>query len=245
MKLDIKSLYYFNMRRIIYKSLFHRFLSPTLLDFSKFFITYNPEDLIKKLLGTNISETIKKEYLEVSTSLESRYNSIKLEYPLDFKIENNTSFFVYAFMRLYQPLKVVETGVANGHSTFIILSALAKNGKGKLYSIDVSPNVGSLLTEDLKRNWELIVLPKANKKALDKVLKNLHPIDLFIHDSNHLYYWQEVEYNTAFKYVKSQGFIMSDDADFSYAFLDFIRDKGLDAYFLYDTRKIFGITRKN
>ena len=232
------------MRKIIYKSLFRRFLSPTLSDFSKFFITYNPEDLIKKLLGTNISETIKKEYLEVSASLESRYNSIKLEYPLDFKIEHNTSFLIYAFMRLYQPLKVVETGVANGHSTFIILSALAKNGKGKLYSIDISPNVGSLLTEDLKRNWELIVLPKANKKTLDNVLKNLDPIDLFIHDSNHLYYWQEVEYNIAFKYVKSQGFIMSDDVDFSYAFLDFIRDKGLDAYFLYDTRKIFGITRK-
>ena len=232
------------MMRIIYKTLFHKFVSPTLMDFSKFFITYNPEDLIMKLLGTDIPVTIRKEYLEVSASLESRYNSIKLEYPLDYRIENNTSFLIYAFMRLYQPSTVVETGVANGHSTFIILSALAKNGKGKLYSIDISPNVGSLLTEDLKRNWELIVLPKANKKALDNALKNLDPIDFFIHDSNHFYWWQKVEYNTAFKYVKSQGFIMSDDVDFSYAFLDFIRDKGLDAYFLYDTRKIFGITRK-
>ena len=245
MKLGIKLYYYWGIREIIYKVLFHKFVFPTLSDFSKFYITYNPDDLIVKLLGTDIPETIRKEYLEVSASLESRYKIIKLEYPLNFRLGDNTSFFIYTFIRLYQPLKVVETGVANGHSTFIILSALAKNGKGKLYSIDIRPNVGSLLTEDLKRNWELIVLPKASRKKLDDILRNLHPIDIFIHDSNHLYYWMKEELNIALKYVKSQGFIMGDDIDCSYAFLDFVRDKGLDAYFLYDTRKIFGITKKN
>lgn len=37
---------------------------------------------------------------------------------------------------------------------------------------------------------------------------------------------------------------MSDNVDFSNAFLDFVRDRGIDAYFLFDYRKIFGITRK-
>jgi predicted O-methyltransferase YrrM len=41
----------------------------------------------------------------------------------------------YAAMRAFTPAVVVETGVASGVSTYYIL--LAKNGRGKLYSIEL------------------------------------------------------------------------------------------------------------
>jgi predicted O-methyltransferase YrrM len=238
---DIKFLYYGAMSWIVMPRLFHKFLTPSLSDFSNFNVQEKPEDLIIKLLGKDIPETIMEEYDELQSSLQSIYNNVQLKYPLQFRIEDNTSFFIYSLVRLCQPLKIVETGVANGHSSFFILNALIKNGKGKLYSIDINPNVGSLITEDLKRNWELFILTKRNKKILEEFLKEIYPIDIFIHDSNHLYYWQELEYNLALKYVKKNGFVASDDVDGSYAFLDFIKRNKLSPFFLYDRGKIFGV----
>lgn len=232
------------MTWVVLRGLFHKFLTPTLGDFSKFNITGNPEEVVMKLLGNNIPETIREEYNELRSSLQSKYNNIKLNYPLNFKVEDSTSFLIYSILRLNQPLKIVETGVANGHSTFFILNALVKNGKGKLYSMDINSDVGSLITEDLKKNWELFILSKTNKKELEGILKKIYPIDIYIHDSNHFYYWQELEYKLAFKYVRNKGFIMSDDTDSSYAFLDFIKSNELNPFFLYDFRKVFGIARK-
>lgn len=232
------------MSWVVVRKLFHKFISPTLVDFSKFNIIRNSEEVIIKLLGNNIPETIKKEFIELQSSLQTKYNSIQLKYPLDYKIEDSTSFLLYSFIRLYHPLKILETGVANGHSTFFILNALIKNAKGKLYSIDIDSNVGSLITEDLKKHWELFILSKTNKKSLGEIFKKLYPVDIFIHDSNHFYYWQELEYNLAFRFVKKEGFIMSDDVDTSYAFLDFIKRNDLNPFFLYDSRKVFGLVKK-
>ncbi|MDS0256804.1 class I SAM-dependent methyltransferase [Thermoplasmatales archaeon AK] len=238
---NIRFKYYSTISWLVSKSLFRKFIAPTLSDFSEYNITENPEDIILKLLGREVPKIIREEYSELQKFLQSKYNSLQLKYPLNYRVEANTSFFIYSFVRLYQPLKMVETGVANGHSTFFILNALNKNGKGKLYSIDINSNVGSLVTDDLKQNWELIILPQAKKKNLEDILKKLYPINIFIHDSNHLYYWQELEFNLAFEYVGSQGYIMSDDVDSSHAFLDFINRKELNAFILFDFRKMFGI----
>src|SRR5262245_60825379 len=42
--------------------------------------------------------------------------------------------FIYFFVRCLQPAVMVETGVAHGVSSWTILNAMEKNGKGKLYS---------------------------------------------------------------------------------------------------------------
>jgi len=44
---------------------------------------------------------------------------------------------LYCIIRATKPEIIVETGVANGASSTFILSALEKNNKGKLFSIDL------------------------------------------------------------------------------------------------------------
>lgn len=242
---DVRLYYNESVKRLLLNGYFRKLLSPTLHDLSELNILSDPEKAIIDILGDSIPEIVKNEYVLLKSYLQSNYNNIDLKYPLNFKIDDTTSFFIYSFMRLYQPLRIVETGVANGHSSFLILSALIRNGKGKLYSIDVSSDVGQLVTEELKKNWELIILSKAKEKKLEEIFKKIYPIDVFIHDSNHSYYWQELEYRLSFKYVKSNGFIMSDDVDSSYAFVDFLNLNKLSSLFLYDTRKVFGISQKD
>ena len=69
MKTDIRFLYYAGISWFILQRLFHKFLAPAIGDFSKFNFVGNPEDIIIKLLGNNIPETIKKEYVELQASL--------------------------------------------------------------------------------------------------------------------------------------------------------------------------------
>src|SRR5665213_1629896 len=63
-------------------------------------------------------------------------------YPTEWAVAQETAVFLYLLVRLRRPSLVVETGVANGISSTSILLALAKNGHGRLVSIDVDENVG-------------------------------------------------------------------------------------------------------
>jgi len=49
-----------------------------------------------------------------------RYKKVIVSYPVEYGIEYNTSFLIYSLVRLLKPIKVAETGVANGHSTFFL-----------------------------------------------------------------------------------------------------------------------------
>jgi hypothetical protein len=65
-----------------------------------------------------------------------------------------TSLFLYSWIRVNKPKLVFETGVAAGKSSWMILDALERNGSGKLTSVDITKNVGGLIPEDLKDNWD-------------------------------------------------------------------------------------------
>jgi predicted O-methyltransferase YrrM len=234
--------YHSHIKHIINK-LFRSYISPSLSTFSRFNFTIDARRAIRTLLYREIPDYIEEEYNHISRILSEREKTIKLRYPKNFEMEKVSTFFIYAFIRLYKPNNVVETGVANGVSTFFILSALKKNKKGKLYSIDINSNVGSLVTNDLMPYWKLIILYRANRNNIEKVLMQAQPIDIFIHDSNHMYYYQKLEYYSAFKYIKKGGYIMTDDADASYAFVDFCNNHRLTPTFIYDMRKVFGVTK--
>ena len=175
--------------------------------------------------------------------IRQKHEIMDLNYPREFAVESNSAFLIYSLVRLLKPDKVVETGVANGHSTFFILNAILKNGKGTLYSIDIATNVGILIDEQLKTNWRLHVLPRTNGRELNKYLRTIAPMDIFIHDSNHMYYWQMLEYRAFLKHINNHGLILSDDVDASFAFIDFCNENKLKPLFLYDHRKIFGIVK--
>ena len=112
------------------------------------------------------------------------------------------SLSLYVVVRARKPKIIIETGVASGKSTAIILLALEHNKKGRLISIDL-PNpkgkvledgaktstykykTGWLVPQYLRKRWNLKIGDSV--KVLPKVIKNLKKIDIFFHDSLHTY----------------------------------------------------------
>ena len=65
------------------------------------------------------------------------------------------------------------------------------------------------------------------------------------HDSDHSYSWQSFEYNTVFNKIDKNGLLVSDDVDYSYAFIDFY--KRLNGYKMLNfvtNSKVLGIIKR-
>ncbi len=150
--------------------------------------------------------------------------------------------WMYIVLRATKPEILIETGVSHGYSSWLILNALKKNGKGKLYSIDLAGNdtnsdynlsqdkIGHVVPEELGVNWELIIGDVAQK--LPELLDKLQQIDLFFHDSDHSYNNMQFEFKIASKYLKKGGIILSDDIHKNTAFEEFVnKSKFKTAYF--------------
>jgi predicted O-methyltransferase YrrM len=124
------------------------------------------------------------------------------------------------------PKIVVETGVASGVSSFLILNAIKLNKIGTLYSIDLpdrniigNKEVGFVVPKELRNNWKLIL--GDSKIELPKLLKELKQIDIFFHDSLHTYDHMMFEFKTAWPHIKEKGILISDDIYWNNAFFDF------------------------
>lgn len=160
-------------------------------------------------------------------------------------ISNDEGIALYAIMRKLKPEHVVETGVCNGYSSALILKALETNQAGKLHSIDFPEVIGEtysedvfwqgkgsaavpegresgwIIPDDLKARWELHL--GKTQDLLAPLLEKLGSIDIFIHDSEHSYECMWYEYSTAWKHIKDNGFLISDDIGWNSAFFDFAK----------------------
>lgn len=100
------------------------------------------------------------------------------------------SLLLYFLVRKFKPKNIVETGVAAGHSSLALLSAIQMNKAGRLYSSDLPyfrlPNpealIGHVVTDELKSNWSLHL--EGDKKNLEKICSEVTSIDLFHYDSD-------------------------------------------------------------
>lgn len=140
---------------------------------------------------------------------------------------------LYALIRSLKPSIIVETGVASGVSSCYILKAAEENGRGKLFSIDLpcesssaiststpvpsGAQPGWLIPEELRGRWQLSL--GRSSELLPSLLKNLGQIDFFLHDSDHSYENQRLEYETVWPFLKEGGLLLSDDC--SRAFPEF------------------------
>ena len=180
------------------------------------------------------------EFDSLLETLGARLKTVDLSFPLDYGIEAETARALYVVIRTVRPEVVLETGVANGHTSFFITSALLKNGSGTLTSIDITDQVGGVLNDTDRSVWNLSVLDHYNvRSSFRDIVDSLGPIDLFIHDSDHGYEWQKFELETAVRHMAVNGIIACDDADHSYAFLDFCENLGIRPNSLVDARKVF------
>jgi hypothetical protein len=156
--------------------------------------------------------------------------------------EANLSGFLYSYILTNKPKIIIETGVANGISTRIILTALEKVG-GYLHSFDILPEAEKVAQN--YRNWKFHLLPKRNTKShLENSVKRIGFCDLWLHDSNHGSNWQTFEYNLALQQLNPSGILFSDDIDASPAWGNFSKDRKNPSIAIFDSRKFFGFTLK-
>ncbi len=183
-------------------------------------------------------EDMMKRIAEEFSELDDEYH------PAYLGKKNGTA--LYHLIREKRPEIVVETGVANGLSSSIILKALDENGEGRLYSVDMPYVVegeedektgavippgrssGWAVPESLKGRWELILGDTFNETP--KVLEKVEKIDIFIHDSDHSYEGMMFEFSLAWRHLRKGGVLLADNIDFSDAFSDFSEAKGLKKY---------------
>ena len=201
--------------------------------------TTNPEKIIRGIGIKNYN----KEFLFTLNKYNQQISRINNNYPKEFRIDVEEAEILYSMTRALKPKVFVETGVADGTSSFFILEAMSKNNRGKLISIDIRSDVGKLIPEELKNRWDLRVIKGNLKEGYRNAISKLGEIDIFLHDSDHTYNWQKLEYLSALPKLNKLGFLLSDDIDCSYAMIDFldrIKHK-CKFYVLVTSRKIFGL----
>jgi Methyltransferase domain len=133
----------------------------------------------------------------------------------------------WCLARHLRPLNVVETGVARGLTSRILLEALHRNGAGHLWSIDLPPaldrsqkkEIGIAVPERLRDRWTYI--EGSSRRRLPGLLSRLGQIDLFIHDSMHTADNAGFEMKAAWQALRPGGAIIADDIDLNRAFHDF------------------------
>ena len=97
---------------------------------------------------------------------------------------------VYFLTRLLKPQSVVETGVAAGFTAQAVLTAMARNGTGQLYSSDFpyfrlkNPEqyVGYLVDDELKDRWEVYL--RGERDNLPLICRRAKRIGLVHYDSD-------------------------------------------------------------
>jgi hypothetical protein len=152
------------------------------------------------------------------------------------------------------PEIVVETGVARGFTTRMILEAMETNNHGRLYSIDLPPpldqrrladETGAAVSESLRGRWTLI--EGSSRRRLPSLLKELGTIDLFVHDSRHTRRNIMFELQLAWPAVRPGGFLVADDIHASTAFEESVGAFGSPSSIVCasdDQRGLFGLIRK-
>jgi hypothetical protein len=90
-----------------------------------------------------------------------------------------------------RPEVVVETGVARGVTSRIVLEALRKNDLGHLWSIDLPfpfdhrlhAQTGVAVTDECRARWSY--LEGTSRERLPKLVAEVGHVEVFIHDSLH------------------------------------------------------------
>lgn len=148
---------------------------------------------------------------------------------------------LYTLVRGTRSMTVVETGVAAGVSSALILAALIKNGGGRLVSIDLpnphstgysnldgvvervwtpaSLGSGWIVPSRLRSNWNLKL--GSSVDLLGPSLEELGEIDFFFHDSEHSFSNMKFEFELAWPHIRQGGVLYADDVSMNEAFQDF------------------------
>lgn len=200
---------------------------------------------VAKSLGwlTTDNTVLLDEFDALWAEVERRVRVSDLRYPACFASTRTAAMLLYLACRTARPSTVLETGVADGISTYVILRALELNQSGTLHSVDVRPDVGGLLRGTERGRWVLHLLTRNGRTALNHIFREVPPGELFFHDSNHSYYWQRMELKGAAQWIRPRGLIVCDDVDSSTAFLEWCRQHRSTPHLCFLGSRILGLVR--
>lgn len=124
---------------------------------------------------------------------------------------------VWCLVRHLRPTNVLETGVARGVTSSLILEALERNDHGRLWSIDLPPlldrdlsvQTGAAISGRQRARWTLI--RGSSRHKLPKLLRLLGRVDLFVHDSIHTERNLLFEWNAVVMLMEPGGVLVADD----------------------------------
>lgn len=152
-----------------------------------------------------------------------------------------------------QPAQVVETGVAHGLSSRMMLQALARTGAGRLSSIDLPAmtiderrgEIGVAVPVELRDRWSY--LEGSSRRRLPRLLRELGQIELFVHDSLHSTRNVRWELRMAWRALRPGGVVIVDDVEFNWGFERFL-EEGADRRAIWcmadDGQRLFAVARK-
>lgn len=140
---------------------------------------------------------------------------------------------MYILVRASQPRNVVETGVLYGATSGHILAALAQNGEGTLYSIELGreqdePPHDFFVPSQLKSRWNLIM--GDSRRELPLLVDRLPGIDLFHHDSLHTFDHMTWEFETVFPHLAESGVLSSHDVAIAHSLRGLFQQNAFPAF---------------
>jgi Methyltransferase domain len=143
---------------------------------------------------------------------------------------------VWCLVRHLRPQRVVETGVARGITSRLLLEALDHNDQGHLWSIDLPllrtpwhDQTASAVPPSLHPRWTY--MRGSSRRRLPGLLAELGAIDAFVHDSAHTERNMRFEFETAWSALRPGGVLVSHDIQRNAAFSDFTASVSGDPVF--------------
>jgi predicted O-methyltransferase YrrM len=135
---------------------------------------------------------------------------------------------LWCLVRHLWPTIVVETGVARGVTSRVMLEGLEQNGSGHLWSIDLPPllerglaaETGAAITEALRPRWTYV--RGSSRRKLPALARKLGAIDLFVHDSFHSERNLLFEWETVLPFLQARGVLVADDVQRHHGLASFI-----------------------
>lgn len=129
--------------------------------------------------------------------------------------------------RRLRPEFAVETGVARGLTTRVVLEAMGESGR--LWSIDLPPLIETQLAEEtaaavpphLRGRWTL--LRGSSRRRLPALVRELPRVDLFVHDSMHTSRNVRFELERVWPALRAGGAALVDDVQQNRATQEFLR----------------------
>ena len=157
---------------------------------------------------------------------------------------------LHAAIHLSGAEHILETGVAYGFSSLVILTALQDRAAGKLVSVDMpyplkgtDDDVGLLVPQGLRNKWQLLRQPDRNGIHQALALIQGSP-DLCHYDSDKSYWGFRFAFPVLYDALRPGGIFISDDIQGNTFFRDFFDATGVPYRVVPCDSKFVGILRK-